>query len=269
MLEILSYPFFQRAILAGLIMALLLAFLGPFVILKRMSFFADGIAHASLAGVAIGIFLSFNPLLAAILVSVIFAIIIYFTEQRQELPVDTIIGILFSFGMAVGVLLISIYPGYQPELMSFLFGNILAIQKNELITIFGLGLFVLLFLSFNLKQLALFTLNEETAYVEGIKIKKLRLFLYIFLAITVVLGIKILGIILISALLLIPTAIARLFSRSFVSLLVSSILLAEGIVLAGIIFSYYLNLPTGPSIVVLGVLVFIFGIFAKSIKKYV
>ncbi len=269
MLEILSYPFLQRAILAGLIMALLLAFLGPFVILKRMSFFADGIAHASLAGVAIGIFLSFNPLLAAVLISVIFAIVIYFTEQKQGLPVDTIIGILFSFGMALGVLLISVYPGYQPELMSFLFGNILAIQKGELIMMFGLSLFILLFLFFNLKQLALFTLNEETAYTEGIKVKRLRLFLYIILAITVVLGIKILGIILVSALLLVPTAIARLFSCSFVSLLVNSVLLAEGIVLSGIIFSYYLNFPTGPSIVVLGVLIFALSVFIKNIKKYV
>jgi len=265
MLEILTYPFFQRAILAGLILAFLLAMLGPFVILKRMSFFADGIAHASLAGVAIGILLSVDPLLAAVLFSIIFAGLIYLTEQRRQLPADTVIGILFSSGMALGVLLISLQPGYQPEAMSFLFGNILAIKKTELfvMSVFGCGVFAFLF--FNLKQLVLFSLNEETAYVAGIKIKRLQILFYLVLAITVVLGIKILGIVLVSALLLIPTAIAKIFARSFYSLLASSVVLALIIVLAGIMFSYYLNLPTGPAIVLLGTLIFVISLVIKKI----
>jgi zinc transport system permease protein len=119
MFEIIQYPFMQRALLAGIILGLLLAALGIFVILNRMAFFSDGIAHASLAGVAIGIFTSQNPLLTAIAFSILFAMLIYFLEKKLKLTSDTTIGIIFTSGMALGVLLMSLQKGYQPELISF------------------------------------------------------------------------------------------------------------------------------------------------------
>ena len=132
MLEILQYPFMQRALIAGVVLALLLAVLGIFVILRKMSFWGDGIAHASLAGIAIGLFAGYNPLITAIIFAVIFALLVYFLERKTSLSSDVIIGILFTASMALGIVLINLKNTYQPDLLSFLFGNILAIKTGEL-----------------------------------------------------------------------------------------------------------------------------------------
>ncbi len=257
----------ERALTAGVILAFLLALLGTFVVLRNMAFFSDGIAHASLAGVALGIIFSINPLLVAIILSIVFSIIIFFLENKYKLSGDTAIGILFTSGMALGVLLISMQPGYQPELISFLFGNILAITQIELviigITSFLISIFIFLFL----KKLILVSFDSETAYISGIHVKKLQLGLNIVLAVSVVLGIKVLGIVLVSALLIIPVAISKLFARSFKTLVVSSIAVSEVIVISGIITSYYLDLPTGPSIVLIGTILFIMGLTISSIRN--
>lgn len=257
----------ERALTAGVILAFLLALLGTFVVLRNMAFFSDGIAHASLAGVALGIIFSLNPLLVAIILSIVFSIIIFFLEDRYKLSGDTAIGILFTSGMALGVLLISMQPGYQPELISFLFGNILAITQLELLIIGITSVFIALFIFLYLKKLILISLDPETAYISGIHVKRLQLGLNIVLAVSVVLGIKVLGIILVSALLIIPVAIGKLFARSFKTLVVSSVAVSEIIVISGIIVSYYLDLPTGPSIVLLGTILFIMGLTLASIRK--
>ncbi len=261
MLEILQYPFMQRAVLAGVVLAVLLAVLGVFVVLKRMAFFSDGIAHASLAGVAVGILLSYNPLIVALISAVFFALLIYFLEKRYGLSSDTAIGILFTSGMALGVLLISLSPGYQPELISFLFGNILAINSLELWLIVVVSVAVLAFVLLNLKSLVLLSLDKEMAYVSGVKVELLQLLIYVILAVSVVLGIKVLGIVLVSALLIMPVAIAKFFSKSFKKLLIFSVLFAELIVLLGIVLSYYRDLPTGPTIVLCGTVLFVLSAF--------
>ncbi len=267
MLHFLSYPFMERALIAGVILAFLLALLGTFVVLRNMAFFSDGIAHASLAGVALGIIFSINPLLVAIILSIIFSIIIFFLENKYKLSGDTAIGILFTSGMALGVLLISMQPGYQPELISFLFGNILAITQIELVIIGITSVIIALFIFLFLKKLILISFDSETAYISGIRVKRLQLGLNIALAVSVVLGIKVLGIILVSALLIIPVAIGKLFAHSFKTLVVSSILVSEVIVISGIIISYYLDLPTGPSIVLMGTTLFIMGLTVSSIRN--
>jgi len=256
MLELLQLPFMQRAIAAGLVLAALLALLGPFVLLRRMGFFASGLAHASLAGVAIGIVLSVNPLMIAIVFSVLFALLIYWLEQHQRLASDTSISILFASGMAFGVLLISLQPGYQPELMSFLFGNILAISRAELWLMLGVGALVVVFLMRSLPGLIMLSLDREMAYTSGVRIRLLQPALYVILAVTVVLGIKVLGVVLVTALLAIPTAIAKAFARSFSRLLTIGVIVAEVIVIAGILLSYWLDLPTGPTIVLTGTILF-------------
>ena len=125
----------QRAFIAGILLAALLAYLGVFVVLRRMSLFSDGIAHASLAGVAAGVLLSLNPLVTALVASVVFAIVMFFLERKSNLSTDTAIGLIFTSGMALGVLLMSFKSGYQPELIGFLFGNILTIKPSDLIVI--------------------------------------------------------------------------------------------------------------------------------------
>jgi zinc transport system permease protein len=267
MIEILQFPFMQRAIIGGIILGLLLAFMGVFVILRRMAFFGDGVAHASLAGIAIGILASYNPLVVAIIFSIILAIIIFYLERKTKLSSDVIIGILFTASMALGVILISLKSGYQPELISFLFGNILSIQTSELIIMAIFAVIVIAFLLYYFRQIAFITFDEEGARVSGINTTVLDLIFYITLAVAIVLGVKILGIVLVSALLIIPASIAKLISKSFKSLVASSIIVAEITILGGLAISYILNLPTGAVIILFGTALFFLTLIIQKLVK--
>ncbi len=264
MLEILQYPFMQRAIIGGLILGAILAIMGIFVILRRMAFFGDGIAHASLAGIAIGILVSQNPLIIAIIFSIILAAIIFYLERKTTLTSDVIIGILFTASMALGVVLISFKTGYQPELISFLFGNILAIKTSELIIMSIFAILVATFLFYFYRQIIFITFDREGAKVSGINTEVLDFIFYIMLAVAIVLGVKILGIILVSALLIIPASIGKLASRSFKQLTIMSVVFSEIIVLGGIIISYFLNLPTGAIIILFGTTLFLIVLFCRK-----
>jgi len=252
MLEILQYAFMQRAIIAGVVLACLLAWLGVFVIMRKMSFFSDGIAHASLAGVAVGVVAGVHPLTTALIFSVIFSIVIYFLEKKTTLSSDAIIGILFTSGMAFGIVLISFKSGYQPDLVGFLFGNILAIRNADVVVILVLSAGIMAFLAYNHKSITLMALDMDTAYMAGVKVDALHVTFYIILAVSVVLGLKILGIVLVSALLIIPASTAKLVSKSFKGLIVQSVAFSEIVVILGIALSYYLDSPTGPMIVLVG-----------------
>lgn len=267
MIEIFQFPFMQRAFIAGIVIAAVLAFLGVFVILRRMAFFGDGIAHASLAGIAIGLLAAVNPILTAIVFSVVFALLIYFFEKKTKLSSDVVIGILFTASMALGVILINLKQGYQPELISFLFGNILAIKTVELILMVVLAVFIFTFLIVFHKKITLLTLHKESAYLIGIKVTVLEIVFYIILAISVVLGVKLLGIILVSALLVLPASIAKLVSKSFKELNILNIVFAEIIVMSGLILSYFLNWPSGATIIVFGTGIFILVVFGQILFK--
>ncbi len=253
--------------IAGVLLACLLAWLGVFVIMRKMSFFSDGIAHASLAGVAAGVLAGIHPLTTALVFSVIFSVVIYFLEKKTTLSSDAIIGILFTSGMALGVVLISLKGGYQPDLVSFLFGNILAIRTVDLAIIAALSAVITVFLVYNHKSITLMALDMDTAYMAGIKVDLLQVTFYIILAVSVVLGLKILGIILVSALLIIPASTAKLISKSFKGLIVQSIAFSEAVVILGITLSYYLDSPTGPMIVLVGTGVFLAVFSLKSLTS--
>ncbi len=257
MLEILQFPFMQRALIAGLVLAVMLAYLGIFAVLRRMAFFSGGIAHASLAGVAIGVLAGVYPLYTALLFSVAFALIIYLLEQKAKLPSDTAIGILFSFGMALGVVLMSFKSGYQPELVSFLFGNILAISTADLYLIIPLALALTAIVALKQKKATLLALSPEFAYLSGVNPNIYQPLFYVFLAIAVVLGIKIVGVVLVSALMIVPVSTAKMLTRTFASLIVFTVLFAVVSVASGVAVSYYADLPTGPAIVLVGVALFI------------
>lgn len=264
MAELLQLPFMQRALLAGLMLGLLLSQLGVFVTLRRMAFFSDGIAHAALAGAAVGLLTRSDPLLAALLFSALLAALIFFLERKSRLPVDSIIGILFTSGMALGVVLISLRPGYQPELIGYLFGNILAIRAGDLLLIAALGALILAFLLLRRRQLTLLALDREMACMAGIRPEVYDLLLYVALACALVLGLRVLGIVLVSAILIIPVSTARLFCRSFKALNRWTVALAEITMLAGLLLSYFLDLPTGAVIVLTGSAVFFLTFLFRS-----
>ena len=257
MLEILQFGFIQRAIASGIILALVLAFLGIFVVARRMAFFGDGIAHSSLAGIAIGMFAGFHPLVAAIVYTLILNVIMYWLEKKTQLFSDTIIGIFFTSSLALGIILISLSRAYKPDLVSFLFGNILSVSVTELAIIAVFGALVLLFLAFGYRKLTLLTLDPQGAYLRGMRTVAWELSLYIALALAVVLGVKLLGIVLVSAFLVIPVSCAKLITRSFRSLTFVTIILSAVITMSGIFLSFYLDLPTGAVIVLTGFVFFL------------
>lgn len=262
--DIIDYPFMLRALSGGVILAILLGSLGIFVGIRKMAFFADGIAHASLAGIAIGILAGIFPLGIAILWGLLVAVAIFILERKTHLSSDTLIGILFTGSMALGVVLMSITKGYQPELISFLFGNILSVTTTDLWIIFVLGALILSWLVHARRSLLFISLSEESAKVHGIKVDWNLFIFYLALALSVVLSVKIFGIVLVAALLILPSALARLFAVSFRNYFWMSIIFSELVVLSGLITSFIYDIPSGATIVLVGTVLFMLSSFVKT-----
>ncbi len=267
MIELLAFPFMQRALVAGVILGSLLALIGIFVVLRRMAFFSDGIAHASLSGAALGILTKTDPLFVSIAFSAIFGALISFIEKRTKLSSDAVIGLIFTTGMAVGIILLSFGSGYRPELSSFLFGDILSLQWSEIVFMGILALLITLFILLRYKKLALLILNEELAYVDNVPTGIYRTALYMIIAVTVVLGMKMLGIILVSALLIIPVSTAKLLAKSFRGLMLMSVIASDAIVLLGLLSSVYFNLPAGACIILCGMALFLLVALLTRLPK--
>jgi zinc transport system permease protein len=262
--EILSLPFMQRALIAGIALGALLASLGVLATLRKMSFFGEGIAHASLAGIAIAIFAGLAPLPIGIVWAILIAILIYFFEQKTDLASDALIGIFFTASMAIGVIIMQFTPGYQPELLSFLFGNILSITPQDLTIIVSISILILLWFAAALKPLTYLALSEESAVASGISKMRYNLTFYIALAIATVLGVKILGIVLVSAMIVLPPATARLLTTSFKSYVGTSIIISEIMIITGLILSYIYDLPSGATIVLSGTALFALAVITPK-----
>lgn len=263
-MEIFGLPFMQRAFLAGILAATTSAFLGIFVILRRSSFFGDAIAHASLAGIAFGLLLGIDPLLTASLLAVLIAFSLFKIEKSKVFSIDTLLGFTLPFFMALGVLFLSFIKGYQPELISFLFGSILSVNQKNLLAIGFLTFLVLAFIFYFKNHLILTTFDKDQAKLSGVAVEKITLFYYIILSLTIIISIKTVGVILANALLVIPAATAKLVSRTLSQMFLITPLVSCFGVVSGLIISYFLNFPSGPSIVVfLGITFLLTFLFKK------
>lgn len=257
MFDFLQYPFMLRAFIAGGAVSLVLGWLGTFVVTRKMSFIGDGLAHASLAGIALALLLGWAPLPTAIVLAALIAALIYFLEKKTAVSSDMAIAIMFTTGMAAGIILLHYYQGYQPELISYLFGNILTITPADLKFIIGVSLLILGALLIFYRRLLFATLDPIGARLTGNHPWIYDLLLYVMAAVAIILSIKLVGIILVSALLVTPSAIARLFARSFRHFTILAVILAVLIVYIGLIASYYLDWPSGATIILIGTLFFL------------
>jgi len=267
LLEMLQFPFRQRALIAGAMLALLLSILGIFVTVRRMAFFGDGIAHASLAGIAIAILVGVSPLPVALAWAAAVALAVWWLERSTRLSSDTLIGILFTASMALGVVLMSFTRGYQPELVSFLFGSILSVRSIDLTYILAIGAVILTWLLLSFRHLTYMSLSEDQAIVSGIPVRLQTVILYVALALATVLGVKILGIILVSALLILPPAASRLLSSNFRGHVVMSVVMSELMVLLGLAVSCLYDLPSGATIILTGTAIFLLTALAGRLKR--
>jgi zinc transport system permease protein len=264
----LVYGFLQRALLAGIFIALACALLGVFLILRRDSMIGHGIAHVTFAGVALGLFLNLMPFAVAIIVAVITALIIMRLKERAGLYGDTAIAIFSSVGFAIGVLLVTLGHSFSVNLFAYLFGEILAIETAEVYLSIVFAAIVLCIVIFNYKKFMYITFDRESAKASGIKVNKIDMIMTVLIAVTVVLGMKIVGILLVSALLVIPAAAALQVSSSFKqSILLSSIVSATSVVL-GLLMAFYFDLPASGTIVILSFLFFLAFFFVKRGKGF-
>jgi len=264
MFDIFSYPFMIRAIIAGVLSALLLGSLGVFVVSRKMSFVGDGLAHASLAGVALALLVGWAPVPVAMIVAVVLALLIYVMEHKAAVSSDMAIGIVFTTGMALGVLLMHFQTGFQPELISFLFGNILAVTQADLWLIAGVGAIILIVLGMISKRLTFITLDKEGAYLAGLNPERYIIFLYVAVALAIVMSIQLVGIVLVSALLIIPSATSRLFSHTFKQFQILASISAVVSVLLGLVVSFYLDWPSGATIILTASTIF----FVSGILRF-
>lgn len=267
LLQMLAFPFMQRALLAGAILAVLLAVLGVFVAVRRMAFFGDGIAHSSLAGIAIAVLLGWSPLPVALAWAVLVALTIRRLERSTRLPSDTLIGIFFTASLALGVALMSFSRGYQPELVSFLFGSILAVSPLDLLVMAGLSSVILVWLTANFRRLTFMSLSEDAARVSGVSVETQTSLLYVALALATVLGVRVLGAVMVSALLIIPAATARLMTHSFRTYSLVAAAVSLGSVLTGLVLSYLLDLPAGAAVVLVAAAAFFLAALSRLQKR--
>jgi zinc transport system permease protein len=255
--DALAYPFMQRAMAAGVLVGVMTSLLGVLVVLRRSAFFGDAIAHAALTGVAVGVLMGWNPLLAAMGIGMGIAVSLQVMERRSRLALDTILGFVLPFFLAVGVLLLSLTPGYQPELVSFLFGSILMVSRDSLLVIVTITVVVLGFLLRFRHQLIFATFDEDAAQLAGIRVGLVLTSYYVLLALVIIASIRTVGTVLVTALLVIPAATAKLLAHSLRQMFMLTPLLGTAGVLGGMLGSYYLDLPSGPAIVVLSGLIFL------------
>jgi len=265
----LSYGFIQRALIAGIFIALACAILGVFLILRRDAMFAHGLAHVTFAGVALGLFLNMMPLVVALFIAIIAALGILILKKRAGLYGDTAIGIFSSVGMAAGILLASLAQSFNVDLFSYLFGEILAIETSEVLLSIGLVIAVLLIVIMNYHKFLYLTFDSESAKASGIKVNRLDILLSVLTAITVVLGMKVVGLLLVAALVVIPAATALQVSASFKGALVISCLVALISVIFGLFLAFCFDFPTSATIVLFSF--FLFGVFFafKRIRKLI
>lgn len=257
MVEMFEYAFMQRALLAGVLVGTVCAVVGVYVVLRGMSFMGAGISHTSLGGVAIGVWLGIDPIVSAAVFSVLAGWAIAGASRKGWLKEDTAIGILFATGMAVGVLLISLRQEYQADLLSYLFGSITAVGSSDLVTAAVSSALVIGCVAVLFKDLMLVVFDPEMAEVAGLPAGPLYFLLVAMIALTVVMSIKVVGIVLVSALIVIPAAAAYQLTENFRTMMAVSVAIGVGSTTAGLIASYELGSAAGATIVLLAALVFL------------
>ncbi|MFQ3354061.1 MAG: zinc transport system permease protein [Polaribacter sp.] len=248
--------FLLYALLAGLGVALVAGPLGCFVVWRRMAYFGDTLAHSALLGVSLGVLLDINLNITIIAIPLTMAIGLVFLEQRGFLALDTLLGILSHSALAAGLVVISLLPDVRVDLMSLLFGDLLAVTKSDLWMIYTVAAAVMALLGLLWKQLINITVDPELAAVEGTNVTLVRTALMLITALVIALAMKVVGVLLITALLIIPAATARRVSHTPEQMAIAASLIAMLTVVMGLAMSWNLDTPAGPSVVISASLLF-------------
>jgi zinc transport system permease protein len=262
----LAYDFVRRALLAGVLAGALAGVLGPLVVLKRLVALGGGLAHAAFAGVGLFLFLGFDPRLGAALVAVLGALLVSVRDERGRLN-DALIGVLWSSGMAVGLLFVYLAPGYAPDLGSYLFGSLLVVSKSDVLLLAVLLVLTLAFLARFRDELTVLAFDPELATVRGLPARALDRGLLVLVALATVLLLQIMGVVLVVAMFSVPTLIARHFTRRLEALVVVATVVSVGLLLIGLATSFAIDLPPGPTVVLVGVAFLALVSFGSRLRR--
>ncbi len=244
-----EYAFMRNALAAGVLVSIACGVIGTYVVIKRIVFISGGIAHTAYGGIGLGYFFNFNPVIGAILFSLAAAFGMGIVHRRTRQRADTIIGVMWALGMAIGIILIDKSPGYKTDLMSYLFGSILAVPQSDLIIMLVLNLVIIGLVILFYKELLAVAFDETFAAVQNVPVDALEILLLSMIGLTIVMMMRVVGLIMVIALLTIPAAISGLFIRNIKKMMAVSSLLGIFFTVVGLLISYFFNLTSGATII--------------------
>jgi len=268
MIEALQYTFVQNALIAGILVSILIGIIGSLVVVNRMVFLAGGIAHSSYGGIGLAIYFGIPISIGASMFAVVAALIIAWISIYHKSRIDSFIGLIWAVGMSIGVMMVDITPGYHGDLMSYLFGSIMAVSRSDIITTTILLAVVLLFVLHKYREILAVSYDSDYASLRGINSQLYYTAILVLSALTVVVAIKVVGLILIIAMMTIPTHIAEQISRSLIGMMLISAILSLLFTISGLALSYYFDLTSGATIILISAVAMgLFYIFKFFLSK--
>ena len=252
-MDLLQYGFFQHALLGSLLTAIACGIVGTYIVSRRLVFISGGITHASFGGLGLGFYLGMNPILMV--------------SKTQNVREDSAIAGVWSLGMALGVIFIFLTPGYAPNLSAYLFGNILTVSTGDIIWIAALALLLVVLFTFFLREIVYVAFDRDFAVTQGLPVKWIEYVMMFFIAVTIVLSIRLVGIMLLMSLLTLPQITVNLFTSDFKKIIFGSIVIGLLGCVSGLVLSYFLNVPSGAFIILVLVLFFLIVKAIKAVLK--
>jgi len=267
MLDILSFQFMQNALIAGILVSIIAGIIGSLIVVNRMVFLAGGIAHTSYGGIGIAVYFGLPIFLGASIFSLFAALLISYVALKKQENIDTFIGLIWATGMAIGIILIDLTPGYNVDLMSYLFGSILAVSNNDIIYMSILLLIIGAIVAFYYKNILAVSYDKEYARLRGINVNFFYTLILVLSSLAIVVAIKVVGLILVIALLTIPIYMAQDLSNSLKNMMIISSLLSSIFTIVGLVLSYSYDLSSGASIIIVSALSLLLFTTIKGIIK--
>lgn len=267
MLEALQFDFMRNAIAAGILVSIACGIIGTLVVVNRIVFISGGIAHAAYGGIGLGYFFQFSPVLGAMVFSIAAALGMGTLQRRIKERADTIIGVMWAMGMAIGIILLDLTPGYKADLMSYLFGSILAVPRSDLLLMSVIDLAIALLVTLFYKELLAISFDETFAIVRNVPVGAIYLLLMGAIALTVVMMMRVVGLIMVIALLTVPAAIAGQFVKDMKVMMVWASLLGIVFTTSGLWLSYTLNLTSGATIILVSGIAYLLSLVLKTLAK--
>lgn len=265
MLELLNYTFFQHALLGSFFASIACGIIGTYIVTRRLVFISGGITHASFGGIGIGLYTGISPILSAAIFSVLSAFGVEWLSKRKDMREDSAIAVFWTFGMAIGIIFSFLSPGFAPDLSAFLFGNILTITRTDIVVLAVLSLLLIAFFSIFLSPIIYIAFDREFARSQRIPVVLFEYILMMFIALTIVACLRMIGIVLAMSLLTIPQLTANLFTVSFKKIILLSILFAYIGCAGGLLLSYQLQIPSGAAIIFFSILTYALCKIGKSL----